>query len=97
MIWDAEDPKNDYIRFDMGNVTAQAYVEVDALERRVQKKTGITDLAVLGTPSAGGNSANRTATGVSSVRAPLVESVLITPSRTQKINFSCLPSTYYIR
>ncbi len=50
----------------MGNVTAQAFVEVDALERRVQKKTGITDLAVLGTPSSGGNSANRTATGVSS-------------------------------
>jgi hypothetical protein len=66
VIWEAEDPKNDYVRFEMGNVTAQSYTEVDALERRVQKKTGITDLAVLGTPSAGGNSANRTATGVSS-------------------------------
>lgn len=66
VIWEADDPKNDYIRFEMGNVTAQAFVEVDALERRVQKKTGITDLAVLGTPSSGGNSANRTATGISS-------------------------------
>jgi len=66
VIWDAEDPQNDYRRFEMGNVTQSAYIEVDALERRVQKKTGITDLAVLGTPAAGGNSANRTATGISS-------------------------------
>jgi len=66
VIWEAEDPKNDYIRFEMGNITNNAYVEVDALERRVQKKTGVTDLAVLGTPTSGGNSANRTATGVSS-------------------------------
>lgn len=66
VVWEAEDPKNDYIRFEMGNITQSAYVEVDALERRVQKKTGVTDLAVLGTPSSGGNSANRTATGISS-------------------------------
>lgn len=66
VIWESEDPKNDFIRFQMGNVSQEAYIEVDALERRVQKKTGVTDLAVLGTPAAGGNSANRTATGVSS-------------------------------
>jgi hypothetical protein len=66
VIWEAEDPKNDYIRFEMGNITNNAYVEVQALEQRVQKKTGVTDLAVLGTPTSGGNSANRTATGVSS-------------------------------
>ena len=66
VIWESEDPEHDFRRFEMGNITASAYVEVDALERRVQKKTGVTDLAVLGTPSAGGNSANRTATGVSS-------------------------------
>lgn len=66
VVWEAEDPKNDYIRFEMGNITNNAYVEVQALEQRVQKKTGVTDLAVLGTPTSGGNSANRTATGVSS-------------------------------
>lgn len=65
VIWDAEDPSKDFVRFEMGNVTQAAYVEVDALERRVQKKTGITDLAVLGSPGAGGNSANRSATGIS--------------------------------
>ncbi len=65
VVWDAEDPDKDYRRFEMGNVTQAAYIEVDALERRVQKKTGITDLATLGTPSSGGNSANRTATGIS--------------------------------
>lgn len=66
VIWESESPKDDYIRFEMGNITQEAYIEVEALERRVQKKTGVTDLAVLGTPSSGGNSANRTATGVSS-------------------------------
>lgn len=66
VIWEADDPQNDYKWLEPSNVTAQAFVEVDALERRVQKKTGITDLAVLGTPSAGGNSANRTATGIQS-------------------------------
>lgn len=66
VIWKVEDPQNDIRWMDSKPVTQDAYVEVDALERRVQKKTGITDLAVLGTPSSGGNSANRTATGVSS-------------------------------
>lgn len=64
IIWESDDPKNDYIKMDMGNVTSQAFVEVSAAEQRVQKKTGVTDLAVLGTPASGGNSANRTATGV---------------------------------
>lgn len=62
--WEADDPQKDIQRIEMGNVTQQAFVEVDSLENRVQKKTGVTDLAVLGTPSSGGNSANRTATGV---------------------------------
>lgn len=66
VIWEAEDPQNDYKRFEMGNITQNAYLETDALERRVQKKTGVTDLAVMGVASSGGNSANRTATGVSS-------------------------------
>jgi hypothetical protein len=62
--WEAEDPTKDVVRLEMGNVTQQAFQEVSLVENRDQKVTGITDLAVLGAPSSGGNSANRTATGV---------------------------------
>ena len=62
--WEAEDPNKDVVRLEMGNVTQQAFQEVQLVENRDQKVTGITDLAVLGSPTAGGNSANRTATGV---------------------------------
>lgn len=62
--WEAEDPNKDVVRLEMGNVTQQAFQEVDLAENRAQKVTGITDLAVLGVPTSGGNSANRTATGV---------------------------------
>lgn len=63
--WEIDgDPSKDVVRMDMGQVNPQAFVEITALENRVQKYTGVTDLAVLGTPSSGGNSANRTATGV---------------------------------
>jgi hypothetical protein len=62
--WEAEDPNKDVVRLEMGNVTQQAFTEVQLVENRDQKVTGITDLAVLGSPSSGGNSANRTATGV---------------------------------
>jgi hypothetical protein len=66
--WEAENPKEDIIKMDMGNVTQNAYVEVQALEQRVQKTTGITDLAAMGAPGAG-NSANRTATGINTQTA----------------------------
>jgi hypothetical protein len=56
--------KDDVGRIEFGNVTSQAYMEVEASDRRAQKRTGVSDLSVLGTSSAGGNSANRTATGV---------------------------------
>ena len=62
--WEAEDPNKDVVRLEMGNVTQQAFTEVQIVENNDQKVTGITDLAVLGSPSSGGNSANRTATGV---------------------------------
>lgn len=62
--WEAEDPTKDVVRLEMGNVTQQAFTEVQIVENNDQKVTGITDLAVLGSPSSGGNSANRTATGV---------------------------------
>ena len=62
--WEAEDPSKDVVRLEMGNVTQQAFTEVQIVENNDQKVTGITDLAVLGSPSSGGNSANRTATGV---------------------------------
>lgn len=62
--WEAENPDKDVVRLEMGNVTQQAFTEVQIVENNDQKVTGITDLAVLGSPSSGGNSANRTATGV---------------------------------
>jgi hypothetical protein len=53
--WEVDgDPSKDIIRMEWGNLTQNAYVEVAALEQRVQKTTGVTDLAVLGTPTSGG-------------------------------------------
>ena len=63
-VIEADDPGKDYIVAERPNVTQQAFIEVDAAETRGQKKTGVTDLVGFGTPAAGGNSANRTATGV---------------------------------
>jgi hypothetical protein len=67
--WEADNPKEDIARMEMGNVTQSAYIEVQALEQRVQKTTGVTDLAALGAPSSSGNSANRTATGINTQSA----------------------------
>jgi hypothetical protein len=69
LVLEAENPKEDVIRGQVQNVTAAAWQEVEASERRSQKTTGITDLAVLGSPSEGGNSANRTATGINTQRS----------------------------
>lgn len=63
-IIEAENPKDDIVKEEVQNVTQQAFIEVAASDGRVQKTTGITDLAVMGTPGGGGNSANRTATGI---------------------------------
>jgi hypothetical protein len=62
--WEVENPKEDIQTFEYGAINQNAYIEVEAAERRLQKYTGITDLAVQGGPTPGGNSANRTATGV---------------------------------
>lgn len=64
LVAEADDPMKDLVYGQVQNVTQQAFIETEASERRAQKTTGITDLAVLGTSSEGGNSANRTATGV---------------------------------
>lgn len=64
-VVEVENPESDIKEAEIKNVTQQAFVEVAASENRVQRITGLTDLAALGTPSSGGNSANRTATGVS--------------------------------
>jgi len=63
-VLEADNPKEDFFFPEMPNVTSQAFIEIQASENRAQKVTGVTDLAVLGTPSTGGNSASRTATGV---------------------------------
>lgn len=61
---EADNPKEDYVFPDPPNVLQSGYIEVQASEARVQKTTGGSDLAVLGTATPGGNSASRTATGV---------------------------------
>lgn len=68
-ILEVDDPEKDIIREVPMNITQSAYLEQAASENRAQKATGLTDLAVLGTPSSGGNAASRTATGVSTQSA----------------------------
>lgn len=64
VVIETEVPEGDIKQLEVQNITQQAFIEVAASSARVQGMTGITDLAAMGTPSAGGNSANRTATGV---------------------------------
>ena len=63
-IWEAENPKDDFQFMPIPDITANAYIEANASQMRVQKNTGQADLYATGVPSAGGNSASRTATGV---------------------------------
>lgn len=64
VVLETEDPEGDIRQLEPSNITQQAFIEVEASDRRVQRATGLSDLATLGSPSSGGNSANRTATGV---------------------------------
>lgn len=63
-VIEAQNPREDIVTEQVQDITASAYLEVDASERRAQKVTGITDLTMTGAPSARGNPALRTATGV---------------------------------
>jgi hypothetical protein len=63
VITEMEDPETDVIWEQPRNVTSQAFVEVAASEARAQRRDGITELAILGTPGQG-TSINRTATGI---------------------------------
>lgn len=60
------DYPSEFTKLEWKNVTADSAFEVGASDRRVQKTTGMTDVASFGTASEGGNSANRTATGINS-------------------------------
>lgn len=64
VVIETEVPEGDIKQLEVQNITQQAYIEVQASESRVQRITGVTDLAALGTPTSGGNAAARTATGV---------------------------------
>lgn len=64
-----DDATKDIAIMNMGDVLPAAYVEVQASELRGQQTTGANDVAAMGTASAGGNSANRTATGVQTQNA----------------------------
>lgn len=63
-VVEVENPADDIKEAEIKNITQNAFVEVSMSENRVQKITGVTDLAALGTPASGGNSANRTAAGI---------------------------------
>jgi hypothetical protein len=64
-----EDATKDIAKMDMGNVTQGAFIETQARELSGQQTTGANDVSAMGTGSAGGNSANRTATGVNTQNA----------------------------
>lgn len=64
--FELDNPQEDLIRMEMGNVTAEAFTEVDQVERRTSKTVGVTDSVGFGVSAAGGNSALRSATGVQS-------------------------------
>jgi len=64
VVIETENPEGDIKQLEVQNITQQAFIEVEASERRTQRITGMSDLAALGSPSSGGNSANRTAAGV---------------------------------
>lgn len=59
-----EEPSKALMRLDVQSQTQGAFLEANDAERMAAKDTGLSDIAVMGTPSAGGNSANRTATGI---------------------------------
>lgn len=63
-VMETESPEQDIKVMEVDNITQSAFIEVDASNNRLQRTTGMTDLAALGTASPGGNSANRTAAGV---------------------------------
>lgn len=64
VVIETETPEGDLKQLEVQNITQQAFIEVEASERRTQRITGMSDLAALGSPTSGGNSANRTAAGV---------------------------------
>jgi hypothetical protein len=64
-----DDATKDIQKMDMGNITQSAYIETQAADSRAQQTTGANDISAMGTGSAGGNSANRTATGVQTQNA----------------------------
>jgi hypothetical protein len=64
VVIEVENPEGDIKQLEVENITQNAYVEVEASERRTQRITGMSDLAALGSPTSGGNSANRTAAGI---------------------------------
>ena len=65
----AENPETDVVRMEMGAVNPGAFMEIQALEQRVQKLTGNTDVAAYGVASSGGDSSSRTATGIGAKQA----------------------------
>lgn len=95
-VAESSDPKNDIIRQYPMNATANAHLESQASQLRVQKYTGVTDLAMIGVGTAS-NPAAKTATGAgiqgqaSASRiiyfVENVETVLIEPALTDVFEY----------
>lgn len=63
-VLEVDEPGKDLTLLFPQNVTQQSFMEVMYSSLRAQSATGVSELAVLGVPASGGNSASRTATGV---------------------------------
>lgn len=63
-VIETEDPEKDIKTEEVDNITQQAYVEVNASQARTQEYIGLPSSIATGTPQAGGNSAQRSATGM---------------------------------
>jgi hypothetical protein len=64
-----DDVDKDIKKMEWPNITQSAYIESNASDSRAQQVTGANDISAMGTGSSGGNSANRTATGVNTQNA----------------------------
>lgn len=61
-----DDPEKAIKRLDVQAQTQTAMIETNDVYARSARTTGLSDIAVMGVPQAGGNSANRTAAGINS-------------------------------
>jgi hypothetical protein len=64
-----DEPAKAIQRLEIDGNTQEVHLEVNESERRAAKTTGLSDMAVMGVATAGGNSAQRTAEGVDALKS----------------------------